>query len=71
MIKPSSAAGKNKKAFDKKLEFDVQLLPYKGNDAWVEKTILAAHKCLHFTKVPAPKDVCPYCEYVKDAAGEL
>ncbi|MBI5046088.1 MAG: PD-(D/E)XK nuclease family protein [Candidatus Niyogibacteria bacterium] len=61
----------DKKAFDKKLEFDVQLLLYKGNDDWVEKTIFAAHKCLNSGKMPKPKDSCAYCEYVKDAVSEL
>lgn len=61
----------DKKAFDGKLEFDVQILPYKGNDAWVEKTILAAYKCLHSKRAPKLKDSCKYCEYIKDAATEL
>ncbi|MEK7646978.1 MAG: PD-(D/E)XK nuclease family protein [Patescibacteria group bacterium] len=61
----------DKKAFDKKLEFDVQLLPYKGNDVWVEKTIFAASQCLHSAKLPKSKDDCAYCEYIKDATKEL
>lgn len=61
----------DRKAFDGRLEFDVQILPYKGSDNWVEKTIIAAHKCLNATEPPVPEASCAYCEYIKDAAMEL
>lgn len=53
------------KAFDKKLEFRVNLIPYEGNDAWVEKTIKQAHKCLNSDKVPDASFECDYCNYRK------
>ncbi len=59
----------DKEAFDGKLEFDVQILPYKGSDKWVEKTVIAAHKCLNAAEPPAPEDSCAYCGYIKDAAS--
>ena len=59
----------DKKAFDKKLEFDITLIAYKGDDSWVEKTIFDAHKCLNSTKIPAPDADCDYCNYV-DAVKE-
>ncbi|KKU16865.1 MAG: hypothetical protein UY26_C0002G0053 [Candidatus Jorgensenbacteria bacterium GW2011_GWA1_48_13] len=53
---------KDKAAFDGKLEFKVEIIPYKGNDAWVEKTVFAAHKCL-IGDLPKPGENCEYCLY--------
>lgn len=53
------------KAFDGKLEFDITLLPYDGNDDWVEPTIKKIHKCLNSDKVPESGKDCDYCAYIK------
>ncbi|MEK7177536.1 MAG: PD-(D/E)XK nuclease family protein, partial [Patescibacteria group bacterium] len=37
----------DKEAFDGKLEFDIKILPYVGDDSWIEKTIIDIHKCLN------------------------
>ncbi|TSC75142.1 MAG: Uncharacterized protein G01um101433_940 [Parcubacteria group bacterium Gr01-1014_33] len=58
-------------AFDGKLEFDVEILPYAGNDAWVEKAILGAHICLGSDKIPDSAKNCRYCGYVGAIAEEL
>jgi len=52
-------------AFDQKLEFRVNLIPYKGDDSWVEKTIIEAHKCLNSKKIPKTGDDCDYCSYIE------
>jgi len=54
----------DRKAFDGKLEFDVTLIAYKGDDAWVEKALLKAHKCLNGDKIAKPGKDCDYCSYV-------
>ena len=51
------------KAFDQKLEFRVNLIPYKGSDSWVEKTIMQAHQCLNGNKIPKAGKDCDYCSY--------
>jgi len=56
-------------AFDAKLEFDIKIIPYTGNDAWVEKTILEAKKCLMASQIPASGKNCDYCAYVKARNG--
>lgn len=56
----------DREAFDKKLEFDVQIIPYKGSDSWVEKTILDAHKCLIDGSIPPSSETCEYCAYFKE-----
>ncbi len=53
------------KAFDGKLEFDVTLIPYTGNDSWVEKTIFEIHKCLNNDEIPNANPECDYCSYVE------
>ncbi|PIT87987.1 MAG: hypothetical protein COU29_04230 [Candidatus Magasanikbacteria bacterium CG10_big_fil_rev_8_21_14_0_10_36_32] len=55
----------DRKAFDAKLEFDITLIAYKGDDSWVEKTITEAHKCLNGNKIPNADPNCDYCNYVQ------
>lgn len=50
-------------AFDGKLEFEVLVLPYEGDDGWVEKTVRSAHKCLMADSIPKPGADCEYCAY--------
>jgi len=52
-------------AFDGKLEFDITLIPYKGDDSWVEKTILDIHKCLNSAVIPEGNPECDYCRYIQ------
>jgi len=54
----------DRKAFDGKLEFVVTLIAYKGDDSWVEKSIVEAHKCLNGDKIPKAASECDYCSYV-------
>ncbi|HXF44378.1 MAG TPA: PD-(D/E)XK nuclease family protein [Candidatus Paceibacterota bacterium] len=58
---------KDKAAFDGKLEFKVEIIPYKGNDAWVEEAVVAARECLS-GKLPPPGEKCEYCSYRGAAA---
>ncbi len=60
----------DKEAFDGKLEFRVSLLPYEGNDAWVEGAIMGAYNCLMGDIIPSAGADCDYCAYRK-AAGEV
>lgn len=49
--------------FDRKLEFDVTLIPYSGNDNWVEKSIIEAHQCISGDYLPDASENCDYCSY--------
>lgn len=53
-------------AFDAKLEFDIKLIPYEGNDSWVEEAVMNAHKCLCSNEIPESGDKCDYCAFVKE-----
>jgi len=52
-------------AFDGKLEFDITLIAYQGDDAWVEKTIFDIHQCLNSQIIPLANLDCDYCNYIE------
>lgn len=60
----------DKKAFDAKLEFDIKILPYQGNDDWVEGTVGEIHQCLMSDSLPKAGKECDFCLY-RAAAGEV
>ncbi len=51
-------------AFDARIDFDIHLIPYEGDDDWVEPKILELHACLNQDEVPEPGPDCDYCAYV-------
>ncbi len=52
-------------AFNGRLDFEITLIPYTGSDAWVEKTIVAAHQCLNGSAIPVASANCDYCSYIE------
>ena len=56
-------AGKDKQSFDGIREFEITLVPHKGNDAWVEPTLLKIKECLESDKLPSAGEKCDYCVY--------
>ena len=56
-------ADKDKKAFDGVLEFEITLIPHKGDDSWVDSTITAIHECLESDELPKNAPDCDYCTY--------
>lgn len=58
----------DKEAFDGKLEFDVKIIPYTGDDSWVSGTISEMKDCLMENTIPKPADDCDYCSYRKASA---
>lgn len=57
----------DREAFDAKLEFDIDLIPYTGDDAWVPKALEGIKACLMDEKLPKPATACDYCSYRKGA----
>lgn len=55
----------DRKAFDGKLEFDIKIIPYKGDDSWVEGTIKEAIECLKSDMIPKSGKDCDFCKYIK------
>lgn len=61
----------DRKAFDGRLEFDVAVIPYKGNTDWIEETLVEAKKCLMGSEIPAGATDCEICSYVELLNAEL
>lgn len=59
-------AGKNREKFDGQLVFDLSIVPYTGNDSWVEPTLLDIHRCLSSDHLPSASESCEYCSYRKE-----
>ena len=56
-------AGKDKKAFDGVLEFEVTLIPYTGDASWIDKALLDIKQCLDGASLPDANPECDYCKY--------
>jgi len=52
-------------AFDARIDFDIHVIPYEGNDDWVEPTVVELHACLNQDVIPAPSPECDYCMYIE------
>jgi len=50
-------------AFNAMLDFEITLVPYDGDDSWVEGTLMDAKACLVDDAVPHPGKECDYCAY--------
>ena len=57
----------DREAFDAKLEFDIDIIPYTGDDSWVEPALRDIRECLMKDKPPVRAKVCDYCAYRKAA----
>ncbi len=53
----------DKEAFDAKLEFDVTLIAYEGDDAWVDDALVRARDMLVSDTIPDASSQCDYCTY--------
>lgn len=53
----------DRQAFDKKIEFDVHLIEYRGDDSWVENILHEIKKCLEGDRAPAASVNCDWCVY--------
>jgi CRISPR/Cas system-associated exonuclease Cas4 (RecB family) len=60
----------DREAFDAKLEFDLTIIPYKGDTSWLESTIKDIHECLESDEIPAPSLDCDYCRYRAEVRKE-
>ena len=55
--------------FDARLEFDIKIIPYTGNDSWIPQTIMALHQCLMAEHTPNASPLCNHCAY-REVAGK-
>ena len=59
----------DKDAFDGKLEFDVKIIAYTGDDSWIEGKLAEIKKALDSDKIPDADQDCDYCLY-REAVSE-
>ena len=57
---------KQQPVFDNKVQFDVSVLEYKGDDSWIEGTLVDIKMLLDQNSVPDYTEKCDYCNYIKD-----
>ena len=62
---------RDRAAFDGKLEFDVKIIPYTGDDSWMEPTIFKIRKCLESDTLPQSGVECAFCAYREAVAHAL
>lgn len=51
--------------FNGRVEFDISVIPYSGDDSWIESTFLDLKKCLLSKKIPNASKDCEYCGYAQ------
>lgn len=56
-------ATKNRPGFGGKLEFETSIIPYKGSDVWIEKTLVDIKKVLDSPGIPDSSKTCQHCAY--------
>ena len=54
---------RQKERFDEKLDFEIYLLDYTGNDGWIEKTLSSLIETIRGEEIPNHTDGCEYCAY--------
>ena len=57
----------DREAFDAKLEFDIDVIPYTGDSSWVDEVLPKIRACLMAEKPPSPAVTCDYCAYRKSS----
>jgi len=56
-------------AFDAHLEFRIKLIPYDGDDSWVEGTLETIRDTLNASEPPPLDKRCEYCRFAQRAVG--
>ena len=58
---------KDRSMFNQRLEFEVSMLPYVGDDSWVEPVLVEIKRALDGGVIPPSVGACEYCDYVAKA----
>lgn len=54
---------KDRPHFQGRLDFDISLIPYQGDDSWIEPTLHKIHSCLSSEVAPDSAPSCKLCQY--------
>ncbi len=55
--------------FDAHVDFDMHIIPYKGDDRWVQSVLNDIKKTLDHDAIPDASSNCDHCLYVRDRAN--
>ena len=55
--------------FDAQLQFKIKLIPYDGNDDWIENTLDAARRLLEANDPPASVATCEFCAFARNSVA--
>lgn len=64
-------AKNDRNAFDARLDFEITILPYEGDDSWVGPKLEAMRACLDDDAIPDAGARCEYCPYRAHAGKKL
>jgi CRISPR/Cas system-associated exonuclease Cas4 (RecB family) len=64
-------AVKDRDTFDGKLEFDMTIVDYVGDDSWVSRVLMGIKECLISNNIPSSGEHCEYCLYREKAGKAL
>lgn len=64
-------ASKAPPQFDGKLEFELTIIDYKGNDAWVLPTLKLMKEALNSESIPPFSESCEHCQFVLKSAPKF
>ena len=54
-----------KTGFSEKLEFNCHVIPYEGDDSWIDRTIEEMFFVLSQDRAPASSENCDYCRFIR------
>lgn len=55
----------SRSGFDNQLLFNTHVIPYEGDDSWVEPTLDELQNCLLSTDIPPYQKNCKYCHFAE------
>jgi hypothetical protein len=59
---------RDRPAFEGRLEFTIKLIPYDGDDGWIEETLARIRDTLTAPEPPAARADCEYCTFAARAS---
>lgn len=54
----------DEEGFAGSLKFTVKVIPYEGNDSWVDEIVYKLYECLQSSTVPESSEDCEHCGYI-------
>ncbi|MBI2051808.1 PD-(D/E)XK nuclease family protein [Candidatus Roizmanbacteria bacterium] len=63
-------AGKNRPSFDGRLEFELSIIPHRGDSSWIEPTLYKIKECLSKETIPPYSEECEHCRFYRLIRGK-